>query len=58
MLDRRSLLAAALIAGGLAAAPVMEQTASGDPENTLYLDLKDGRVVIRLRPIALEIPRA
>ena len=21
-----------------------------DPENTLYLDLKDGRVVIRLRP--------
>ncbi|WP_371326972.1 peptidylprolyl isomerase [Stappia sp. ES.058] len=22
----------------------------GDPENTLYLDLKDGRVVIRLRP--------
>ncbi len=23
---------------------------SADPENTLYLDLKDGRVVIRLRP--------
>ena len=21
-----------------------------DPENTLYMDLKDGRVVIRLRP--------
>jgi len=24
--------------------------AQGDPENTLYLDLKDGRVVIQLRP--------
>ena len=50
MLDRRSLLAAALIAGGLAAAPAMAQSAPSDPENTLYLDLKDGRVVIRLRP--------
>jgi cyclophilin family peptidyl-prolyl cis-trans isomerase len=28
--------------------PVMAQSA--DAENTLYLDLKDGRVVIRLRP--------
>jgi peptidylprolyl isomerase len=27
-----------------------EQTAPADPENTLYLDLKDGRVVIELRP--------
>src|ERR1700744_6229728 len=24
--------------------------ASADPENTLYLDLKDGRVVIQMRP--------
>ena len=50
MLDRRSLLAAAFIAGGLAVAPAMAQSAPSDPENTLYLDLKDGRVVIRLRP--------
>ena len=49
MLDRRSLLAAALIAGGLAAAPAMAQ-APADPENTIFLDLKDGRVVIKLRP--------
>lgn len=33
---------AALIAGTVNAAP--------DPENTIYLDLKDGRVVIELRP--------
>ena len=34
--------AAVLIAGTASAAP--------DPQNTLYLDLKDGRVVIELRP--------
>ncbi len=28
----------------------MAQTTTLDPENTLYLDLKDGRVVIQLRP--------
>jgi cyclophilin family peptidyl-prolyl cis-trans isomerase len=33
---------AALVAGTVNAAP--------DPENTIYLDLKDGRVVIELRP--------
>ena len=27
-----------------------DKTPALDPENTLYLDLKDGRVVIRLRP--------
>jgi len=27
-----------------------EQPKSGDPENSLYLDLKDGRVVIEMRP--------
>ena len=50
MFDRRSLLAAAFLAAGLAATPAMAQTASADPENTLHLDLKDGRVVIKLRP--------
>lgn len=29
---------------------VAAYSASPDPENTLYLDLKDGRVVIKLRP--------
>ncbi len=28
----------------------MSQAKAADPENTLYLDLKDGRVVIELRP--------
>jgi peptidylprolyl isomerase len=27
-----------------------ESASAADPENTLYLDLKDGRVVIELRP--------
>src|SRR5262245_65941582 len=36
------LLAAAFALASNAAAP--------DPENTLYLDLKDGRVVIEMRP--------
>ena len=44
-IDRRTLIAALPL---LAAAPVLAQTA--DPENTLYIDLKDGRVTIRLRP--------
>ncbi len=29
---------------------VMTETKAADPENTLYMDLKDGRVVIALRP--------
>ena len=45
---RRTLIATALIG------TIMSQTADAqepmDPENTLYMDLKDGRVVIRLRP--------
>jgi peptidylprolyl isomerase len=41
----RLLLAAAL------SLPLAAVSAAGaDPENTLYLDLKDGRVVIELRP--------
>lgn len=32
------------------AAPAIAASEKLDPENTLYLDLKDGRVVIKLRP--------
>jgi cyclophilin family peptidyl-prolyl cis-trans isomerase len=46
MLKRLSLTFGALaVSGGLALAQ-----ANLDPQNTLYLDLKDGRVVIKLRP--------
>jgi peptidylprolyl isomerase len=45
-IDRRTLIAALPF---LAAAPALAQTAA-DPDNTVYLDLKDGRVTIRLRP--------
>ncbi|MCX7376411.1 MAG: peptidylprolyl isomerase [Alphaproteobacteria bacterium] len=45
-MHRRYLLAAAMAA---AAAPAMAQLKT-DPENTLFLDLKDGRVVIQLLP--------
>jgi peptidylprolyl isomerase len=44
---RRLFLAAALLAGF--AAPALAQS---DPANTLYLDLKDGRVTIALDPDA------
>ena len=47
----RRTLVAAVTGLGLAAAgagPALAQVQ--DPENTLYMDLKDGRVVIRLRP--------
>jgi peptidylprolyl isomerase len=50
-MHRRTLIAssAALAIAPLAiAAPALAQTT--DPENTLYLDLKQGRVVIRLLP--------
>ena len=46
MLKPLRLLLAASIVLPLAA----ESAAPADPENTLYLDLKDGRVVIELRP--------
>ncbi len=42
----RLLLATAVVVLPLAA----ESAAAADPENTIYLDLKDGRVVIELRP--------
>lgn len=43
-----SFLSALVLAATLAVSPAGAQTT--DPENTLLLDLKDGRVVIRLRP--------
>jgi peptidylprolyl isomerase len=46
MLNPLRLLLAIAIILPLAA----ESAAAADPENTLYLDLKDGRVVIELRP--------
>src|SRR6476660_4706292 len=51
-MHRRTLLAATMAA---AAAPTIAQSAQAqsaktDPENTLFLDLKDGRVVIQLLP--------
>jgi peptidylprolyl isomerase len=40
----------ALSLGLLAVAPVAAQTGAADPANTVYLQTKDGRIVIRLRP--------
>ncbi len=34
----------------VAASPAAAQDAKADPQNTVYLDTKDGRVTIRLRP--------
>jgi cyclophilin family peptidyl-prolyl cis-trans isomerase len=45
---KRLLLALSL--GFLAAAPAAAQPRPADPQNTVYLDTKDGRVTIRLRP--------
>jgi peptidylprolyl isomerase len=45
-MDRRRLIASALAL--TVAGPVFGQ--SEDPENTIYLDLKQGRVVIKLLP--------
>ena len=44
---RRTLIATAAVAAAL---PGVARAQAEDPENTLYMDLKDGRVVIRLRP--------
>jgi peptidylprolyl isomerase len=40
----------ALLAGAVMAAASSTPATAADPENTLYMDLKDGRVVIDLRP--------
>lgn len=39
-----------LVAAGLAAPFVAQAQTSADPENTLFMDLKDGRVTIQLLP--------
>jgi peptidylprolyl isomerase len=44
---KRLLAAGAIVLAGLV--PAMAQQAN-DPQNTVYLDTKDGRVTIRLRP--------
>ena len=33
-----------------AASPALSQQTKADPQNTVYLDTKDGRITIRLRP--------
>ena len=49
MLRRRDLLAT-FPAAALAVAFAGAARAEGDPENTIFLDTKDGRVTIKLRP--------
>jgi len=50
-LQRRSFLAASLaLAAAPAAAQAIRLPAGLDPENTLVIELKDGPVIIRLRP--------
>src|SRR5437868_98231 len=44
-----SLIVLTLIFGVLTMSPIASQAAT-DPENTLYLDLKYGRVIIEMRP--------
>jgi peptidylprolyl isomerase len=39
-----------LLFAATVALPLAQPASAADPENTLYLDLKDGRVVIELRP--------
>lgn len=46
----KRILACLAVIMSLVLAPAMPQAQTLDPQNTLYLDLKDGRVVIRLRP--------
>ena len=43
-------LVAALALGLLTMSAAMAQQPAADPQNTVYLDTKDGRVTIRLRP--------
>ncbi|MBS0219515.1 MAG: peptidylprolyl isomerase [Proteobacteria bacterium] len=48
---RLASIAAALAALALLSTPMLAATArAADPENTLYIDLKDGRVVIEMYP--------
>ena len=47
---RRTLLATAMSFAVMAALPAFAQAPATDPENTLFLDIKGGRVVIQLLP--------
>jgi len=48
---RRAMLLAAMIFSALCAAPVIAMAQGNpDPQNTLVIDLKDGQVLIALRP--------
>ncbi|MCB8821148.1 peptidylprolyl isomerase [Microvirga rosea] len=44
---KRLLIAGALVLAGLVPAAAQQ---AADPQNTVYLDTKDGRITIRLRP--------
>ena len=46
----KKLLASLLLVLGITTASFAAAPAAADPENTLYLDLQHGRVVIQLRP--------
>ena len=47
---RRALMAAFLATPCVVMSSMSEAETTADPENTVYLDLKDGRVVIQLLP--------
>lgn len=46
----KSIVLAAAIALAALASPTASNAQTADPQNTVYLQTKDGRVVIRLRP--------
>ena len=46
----KKLLLSLVLVLGMVAASAFADAPKADPENTLYLDLKDGRVVIQMRP--------
>ena len=53
---RRRTLLATIAMGTLMSETAGAQTPPLDPNNTVYMDLKDGRVVIQLLPELAPIP--
>ena len=49
-MKKRILFAAAVLLFGVMSINAQAQSADYDPENTVFMDTKDGRVVIELRP--------